>query len=331
MRQTLFNIGFAGLFALLAVILPAMVLSVQAEDGPKAADKVAVVNGVNIERVEFEGEMLTFERNILQFGKPLTCKQLETVEKEVLESMVRRELLYQDAHNAGVKPDEKAVDKELNALKDQFPDETAYKNELSKRNMTVELLRAQLVRNSAVQQYIERQFAAKAAVTDNDMVAYYEGHMNLFSQPEQIRVSHIFIQRDPKSDEPHKQEARRKADQIMNDLKKGKDFAALAKEYSDDQRANGGDLGYLKMGQLEKRFESPVFALNSGETTGIIEADNGFHIFKVTDKKAATVLAYEDVKEKIRAFLREEKAKQEADLYARKLVEKAKVERFPIE
>jgi len=85
-------------------------------------------------------------------------------------------------------------------------------------------------------------------------------------------------------------------------------------------------LGYLRMGQLDKQFENNVFALKAGETTNIIETDYGFHIFKVTDKKTETILAYENVKDKIRQFLREEKAKQEADLQAKKLREKADVE-----
>lgn len=85
-------------------------------------------------------------------------------------------------------------------------------------------------------------------------------------------------------------------------------------------------MGYIRVGQLEKQFENAVFALKPGGTTDIIETDNGFHIFKVTDKKPESVLAYEEVKDKIQQFLREQKAKQEADLRAKTLREKADVE-----
>jgi peptidyl-prolyl cis-trans isomerase C len=291
------------------------------------ADKAAIVNGVPIDRAEFDGELLMVQKAILGYGKPITANKAASLQKEVLESMVRREILYQESRKSGINPDENAVDKEIKALKQQFSSEAEYKNELSRRNIPEEILRARIERNSAVQQYIERQFAAKVTVTDSEMVSYYQGHIDLFTQPLQARVSHILIQTDPKWEETRKQEASRKAEQIMKDLKNGKDFAALAREQSDSPtRTSGGELGYIKAGQLEKPFESAVFALKPGETTGIISAEYGFHIFKLIDKKPETVLAYETVKEKIQQFLREEKAKQEADLQAKTLREKASVE-----
>jgi peptidyl-prolyl cis-trans isomerase C len=158
------------------------------------------------------------------------------------------------------------------------------------------------------------------------MVEYYQSHLDLFKQPLQIRVSHILIQTDPKWEAPRKQEARIKIEQILKNLKKGQDFAATAKMQSDGPtKANGGDLGYITIGQLDKQFESTVFALDPGQISDIIETDYGFHLFKVTDKKPETVLAYENVKEKIQQFLRNEKAKQEADLQAKALREKANV------
>jgi peptidyl-prolyl cis-trans isomerase C/foldase protein PrsA len=80
------------------------------------------------------------------------------------------------------------------------------------------------------------------------------------------------------------------------------------------------------MGQLEKQLESVVFSLKPGETSEIIETGYGLHIFKAIERKPETILSYEAVKEKIRQFLREEKAKQEAELQAKTLREKASVE-----
>ncbi|HKN18669.1 MAG TPA: peptidylprolyl isomerase [Dissulfurispiraceae bacterium] len=315
-------------FIVIAIGIMAVVSSARSEDSkPKPADKAAIVNGAPIDRAEFDGELLTVQKAVLGYGKPITATQVASIQKEVLESMVRREILYQESRKAGIKPDENAVDKELKALKQQFANETEYKNELSRRNISEGILRSRIERNSAVQQYIERQFAAKVTVTDSDMVSYYQSHLDLFKQSLLLRVSHILILTDPKWEEARKQEARRKADQIMKDLKNGKDFAAIAREQSDSPtRANGGDLGYIKAGQLEKQFESAVLALKPGETTDLISSEYGFHIFKLTEKKPETVLAYENVKDKIKQFLREEKAKQEADLFAKNLREKARVE-----
>ena len=313
--------------AALAIGFMSMVLPAHGEvNKSESADKVAIVNGTPIDRVEFEGNVLAIQKNLLEFGKPLTCKQVTTIRTEVLESMVRVELLYQESRKSGIKPDAKVVEQEMKALKQQSPNETEYKNELKRRNISEEMLRSRIEKNSSVQQYIERQFTAKTTVTGDEMLSYYGGHLDVFKQPLQARVSHILIQSDPQWDAAHKQEARRKAEQILSELKKGHDFAALARESSDGPtRTNGGDLGYIRMGQLEKQLESVVFSLKPGEISAVVETDHGFHVFKVVDIKPETILAYDSVKDKIRQYLVQEKAKQAADLYAKTLREKATV------
>jgi len=309
-------------------MLPGMVLpSWGAVEKPRVESKAAVVNGAAIMNHEVDGEVLLVQRTILGTGKPLDCEQISSVRKEVIESMIRREILYQESGKAGIKADQATVNKELDALKKQFPGETEYKNELSRRNLSEETLRARLEKNLAVQQYVEKKFTSAITVTDNEISAYYQNHLDIFRQPLQVRVSHILIQTDPRWEASRKQEARKKIEQILKSLKKGEDFAALARERSDGPtRTDGGDLGYVRMGQLGKQLETVVFSLKPGETSEVIETDYGFHLFRVTDKKPETVSAYEDVKERIHRFLRDEKAKQEAYLQTNKLREKAVIE-----
>jgi len=289
-------------------------------------EKVAVVNGAPIEKDEFDGEVFLIQKTVLGLGKPLSCEQVSLIRKEVLESMIRRELLYQAARKSGIKPDENAINKDINSLKQQFSGETEYKNELSRRGINEEVLRARMIRNSLVQKYVDKEFTDKVNVTDKEIQDYYQKNIDLFKQPFQMRVNQIFIQSDSKGGDSRKKELRSKAEKILKNLKDDQDFADLAREYSDGPTKNkGGDLGYLRKGQLEKQFESKIFALKKGEITDVIETEYGFHIFKVTDIKPETILAYENVKEKVKKFLVDEKIKQEADEYARKLREKTDV------
>jgi parvulin-like peptidyl-prolyl isomerase len=289
-------------------------------------EKVAVANGAPIDKGEFDGEVFLIQKTVLGMGKPLSCEQVSSIRREVLESMIRRELLYQAARKSGIKSDENAINKDINSLKQQFSGETEYKNELSRRGINEEVLRARMVRNSLVQKYVDKEFTGKVKVTDKEIQDYYQKNIDLLKQPFQMRISHIFIQSDAKSSDSRKKELRGKAEKILKNLKDDQDFADLAREYSDGPtKNNGGDLGYLRKGQLEKQFESKVLALKKGEITDIIETEYGFHIFKVTDIKPETILAYENVKEKVKKFLADEKTKQEADEYARKLREKSDV------
>ena len=84
-------------------------------------------------------------------------------------------------------------------------------------------------------------------------------------------------------------------------------------------------MGYIKKGQLEKQFESVIFNLKKDEISDVIETNYGFHLFKVTDRKPESILAYDNVKEQIKQLMLQEKAKKEADEYARRLREKADV------
>jgi parvulin-like peptidyl-prolyl isomerase len=79
------------------------------------------------------------------------------------------------------------------------------------------------------------------------------------------------------------------------------------------------------MGQLEKQFESVIFNLKKDEISDVIETDYGYHIFKVMDIKPESIVAYDNVKEQIKQLLLQDKAKKEADEYARKLREKSAV------
>jgi len=293
---------------------------------PKTEEKVALVNGAAITMEEFNGEALLIQKYVLGMGKPLTCAQVDSVQKEVIESMIRRELLHQESRKAGIKIDKKDITKEIDAVKKQFLSDAEYKNELSKRNLSEDALRAQLERNLLIQKYAEQQFLKKVKVTDADVKAYYESHLAALKQPLQVRVSHILIQTDSKSDPSRKNEARRKAEKILKDLKDGRDFKTVAREQSDGPtRTSGGDLGYIRMGQLEKQFESVVFNLKTEGISDIIETNYGYHLFKVTDRKPESIVAYNNVKEQIKQLLLQEKAKKEADAYARKLREKSDV------
>lgn len=293
---------------------------------PPAEERAAVVNGTIISRAEYDAEILLIQRNILGMGKPLTCARIAAVQKEVIEGLIRREILYQESRKAGTKIDGKSIDKEIAGIKKSFLSEAEYKNELSRRNLTEERFRGQLERNLMIQKYVEHQFAQKDKVKDADTIAYYESHLSLLKQPLMVRVSHILIQTDPRWQDSRKQEARKKAQQILKDLKRGNDFKTIAREQSDGPtRTSDGDLGYIRMGQLEKQFESVIFNLKTGEISEVIETDYGFHIFTVTDRKPESIVAYDAVKEQIKQHLLQEKAGQEADLHARKLREKADV------
>lgn len=140
---------------------------------------------------------------------------------------------------------------------------------------------------------------AQAVVKDSDIKAYYEEHLSEFGSQEQRQAAHILITLSKQASDAEKMEAKRKAEEILQQVKKSPaKFAALAKQYSQDpgSAANGGDLGMFGRGAMVKPFEESVFSLKVGEISGLVQSDFGYHIIKLVAIKAPKVQPLSDVR-----------------------------------
>ncbi len=151
----------------------------------------------------------------------------------------------------------------------------------------------------------------QVAVDETEVKKYYEEHQPEFGTQEQRQAAHILITVAAKASDTDKQAAKAKAEQILQQVKQspGK-FAELAKQYSQDpgSAANGGDLGLFGHGMMVKPFDDAVFQLKTGEISGLVQSDFGFHIIKLLAIKPAKVRALDEVKSEIEQKLKLQKA-----------------------
>jgi len=303
-------------------------LSVAGENqAPKG--KVAVVNGAEISQEDVDRELNLARQRLLTRGKSLSDSELVELRKGVLENLINQELLYQQSRNMGIQLDEAAVQEQLKKIKGQFPSEELFKSTMSKMGLSEAIIESQLERGMAIQKLIETEFAAKATVSEKEAKTYYDRHPDFFREPEQVQASHILIKVDSEAEKSKKNEARQKIVRIQERVEKGEDFAALAKEFSEDPSSGkGGDLGYFGRGQMVKPFEDAAFALKRGEVSDIVETPFGYHLIQVVDKKPETTLAYDDVKERIERYLKNIKVEEAVKPYVEKLKKDAIVERL---
>jgi peptidyl-prolyl cis-trans isomerase C len=313
--------------AFLAVVLvgpPGLAKEKQPPEG-----KVAVVNGSVITLADFDREMGRVQQRLFGRGKPPGGSQLSEIKKEVLENLINHELIYQESQKKGITIDEAAVDEQMKKWKGRFSSEAEFKSWLSKENLSEAAIESRFKRNMAIQQFIDKEFVQRITVSDEESKTYYDSNPDLFKQPEQVRARHILIKVDSGVDESQKVQARKKMEKIQEKVRKGEDFAALAKESSEGpSSARGGDLGYFRRGQMAKSFEEAAFTLRPGEVSDIVETEFGYHVIKVIDKKPETTIAYDDIKDRLEKHLKREKVRKEVRLHVEKLKEKAKVERF---
>ena len=190
-----------------------------------------------------------------------------------------------------------ATDAELSAYYD------AHKNELKipeKRKVKYALVDMQAIRN-------------KIAISPDDIKRYYEDNEQQYSTPEQVRASHILLKTEGKDDAAVKKQAEA-------------DFAKLATQYSEDEasKGKGGDLDFFPKGQMVPEFDKAAFALKVGEISDLVKSQYGYHIIKVTEKKAAAKKSLDEVRAQIEDQLKWERAQAEAQRVADEVAGKLK-------
>jgi len=238
-----------------------------------SCEKVKPLKGKELARINDRVITLAeFEQEMEQL--PPSLKALVVTEKgrgEFLQKLVERELLLQEGVKKGLGKDEEILRKV-----EQF-----------KQGLIIEAL-------------TEKLCARKDEVSNKEVEAYYRGNKAQFFLGERVRVRHIMVK------------TMSEAQEIRDRLNRGEDFIALAKQYSIwPTKQQGGDLGYITRGMVDKSFEDAAFALKRrGEISGIVKTKLGFHIIRLEDRQGPHQLTFAEVREEIGKFLRDKKRQE---------------------
>ena len=230
----------------------------------KSGVVLAEVNGATITDTDFYKE----QENLPPYLKPMT----ETADgkKEMLDTMVVRELIMQQAQKDGI---------------DKSPAVAAKLEDLRKRVI--------------VEAFLKKKVEESANVSDADLQAFYKKNEDKFKTGDQIRASHILVKTEPEAKEIEKQ---LKGGAKFEDLAK--------KNSIDGAAAKGGDLGWFGKGSMLPDFEKVAFSLKEGTTSGIVQTKFGYHIIKATGKRPAGTRSFEEVKDQIKAAIAPEKQQE---------------------
>ena len=155
-------------------------------------------------------------------------------------------------------------------------------------------------------------------VPEADINAFYRQNMTQYQTPAQVRASHILFKLEGKDEKAVQAQAE---DVLKKARAPGADFAALAKQYSEDDSNNskGGDLDYFGRGRMVAEFDAAAFAMKTGEISNLVKTAFGYHIIKVTDSKPDTTRPLAEVRTEIEDQLKWQKAQAEAERIAKSL------------
>ena len=289
--------------------------------------KAADINGVVISKKDLNNE---YRQILKQRGTPendVSTEQAIELKKELLDSLIDQELLYQESQKKNIVVSEETVASSIGMVKEKFESEDDYQKALIDADIQGNDLENRIKRRIAINMLVNEYIIRDIAVSDDESRIYYDAHPNDFIEPEQIRASHILVSVDKEDGESKKVAAKEKIEVLQRKIEAGEDFEQLARENSDcPSSEKGGDLGYFKRGAMVKEFEDAAFPLALGEVSDVVETQFGYHLIKVTDKKDAETIPYDTVKDDLQNYLKRQKLQTEVSSLLETLRKDAKIE-----
>jgi len=291
---------------------------------PDPKDPVLVtVNGAPITAAEISDYAKT-EANMI--GATST-EEMKAVFRDASENLINRQLLLQEAARRKIT----VTDPEVAQRAREFQIGGAGGGQTAPQTGAPDAQLMNAVRGSMmIEKMLDDEFRAHhVQPTDAQIQKYYEEHRDLFvKDPGEVQLAHIAVKLPPNATDAQKKTAAEKIIKIYNEAKKTKDFAALAKQNSEDTEsaAKGGDLGYFRPGQLPPVVDKVVFATPVGQLTQIVQSNLGFSFIKVVARRGETISPLPEVKAKVAMFILDENEDAVVKALLKKIAKGAKIE-----
>ncbi len=264
---------------------------------------IATVNGGVITWSELRGNFdLKAEEHLKGLKGEEKEKKLRELEQFFLNNMIDLKLQLQEARRLGFSISQSEIDGAIADIKVKYnlTDESLIES-LKAEGFSLDEYREQLEEQILVSKLVKFEVRDNVLIMDKEIEEYYEANKDKYRMEEKIRIRHIFFSANPE-DISQRSETEARAQEIIQMIKKGKDFAKIAMEFSEDaSRESGGDLGYLSRGSVLKEIEAAASALMVGEVSDPFWSSSGLHIIKLEDKVEGSNI--EEIRNRIKGLL----------------------------
>ena len=254
--------------------------------------------------------------------------QMKSLKQNLLDELITNKLLLQKAENQGID-----VTEQMNMQIENIKNESGFESDeqliqaMRQQGIIFEDWKTQMEENLLRQAVIFNEVGQSIVVDDTEVVNYYQEHRQEFTEPAEYTLKAIYLSGENKI----REEVQSTMDEIQGKLQSGREFGSLAEEYSDleqtedNQEESQGLLGNYRPGELNPDLEEAVQNLNVGEVSSWIEAQNGWWLIKLADKKEPRVKEFQEVRDEIERSLYQQKQQTAVQKYLKKLRESSYV------
>lgn len=211
--------------------------------------------------------------------------------KQVLNDMINREVVFQEAKRSGITVDPKQLEQELSQIRDSYGSRTdsEFEAALTKQaGTTVEALKQEISYQILLQTLATKDMTIK----DEELINVYNSRSDRYTRPMQVRLGQIVVA------------SQKEAEQVLADLKNGADFQTIAKARSidADTAVNGGDVGWvsIKDNRLPDEAKPIVEKLEKDKYSEAIKIQDQYVIYQLTERREASQRTFEEVKDELR-------------------------------
>jgi peptidyl-prolyl cis-trans isomerase SurA len=297
--------------------------------GAKVVDRIiARVNNEIITQRMYEREKQKLRQQLAQdYSGPELEVQFRDQSKNLLRDLIDQSLMVQKAKDLDINVDTDVV-KRLDEFRKQSNLDTLedLQKEVEKQGMLWEDFKDQIKRQLLMREVIQHEVGSRVIVSREDARKYYEAHKKEFESPGMVHLAEILI-----SSQKYKpDEAKKRADEALAELKAGARFSDVAKKYSDGPAADqGGDIGFLKINTVNPSISEVVSKLDVNEYSGLLDTKQGYAILKVLERFSPGIPKFEEVEQRVNEVLYEQKMQPRLREYLVELRKESYIFRAP--
>jgi peptidyl-prolyl cis-trans isomerase C len=245
--------------------------------------------------------------------------------KAAARQLVANQLMLEEAKQRHIVYTDTNVTTAFNAFKLQVG-EQRFAQELARTGKSLDEFKSYIKDGMVVDSLIKIRLAKVDTVSVKECEDFYSANPAAFAAPGRVRISQIMLLAKKGITPAEKEALQKKAESVLAQVKAGKNFDQLAKQYSQDPNAkSGADIGWFKRGDMMKEFEDVAFNLKKDEVSPVFETPVGFHIVKKTDEEGSRTKTFDESKNQIRTSLEFKKRAVTVQNYLDSLIAKAKV------